>query len=163
MIEAWLIHWQLFPKQLWAWLRRLGQQILAVGISILMPLTWLGTIAPAGRDKTLAVSLSPPLTNLIHLRLVNPRQQVARSEQTNRRGALAERRRHKAILPELWAETVLDSVLLPGMTLPLTESPIQPVYSTLLPSTQLLQAQVKPCFDLGKQNFSTQPAGYSKQ
>jgi hypothetical protein len=145
MIEAWLIHLQLFPQQLWQFLRRLGRQMLAGIVAIVMPIgVLLGLAAQPERAK--AAMIQPqPVTNLIHFTPVPVYESVPRAEETDRRGAMvevrADRERNLSLIIPDTAKP--DSVLLQPFLL--VEPDLNQPYTTLLPVKPEQQHKIDHC------------------
>lgn len=120
MIELLLLQARLVTQWLWQLLRRLGHQLIAIGIAVLLPLgLMLGLIVSPERNGKPLTLQQPPLVNLLHLLPLVPYREVPQVNATDRRGAMAEKRTGCDRSGELSAPPLVtpESVLLPGFLL----------------------------------------------
>jgi hypothetical protein len=153
MLDLWLLQLRLFPRQLWQTLQALAQRCLTVLVGLVMPLVlFLGFSSGLGRSELGRAALEPiqaatalgrdAWRNLSHSRVEADPTEVARRDQSDRRGAMQERRAGQSLdwQPQI-DQPNLDQVWLPGGFG--DTSPSEPwLYQTLLPGVDLLQQLV---------------------
>ncbi|QYO63004.1 hypothetical protein [Leptolyngbya sp. 7M] len=149
MLDFLFRHARLFARQLWQFLQRLGQNLLALIIAVLMPIgIWLGLPALFGRSTGAEVN-AELFTNLIEVALpLAEYEEIPQPDAAERRGPMAEAR------PDLshWILRIeapvnsSESVLLPNQPLSLNRfNPFDQPYSTTFPDAalHLVQKQIE--------------------
>lgn len=152
MMESLLLHASIFPKQLWNFLQSLGQQIVAIGMAVLMPLGLMfGLFPSSGRNHTQSsIAAQATVVNLIHLLPVETYEEVPQSNAVDRRGQMVERRddRDRQLEWTIPPSSRNDSVLLPDRVVQI-QLELPPTYEASLPGITVdlsaLSLVVNPC------------------
>jgi hypothetical protein len=141
LMESLLLHVGLFLAKLWRFLHRflhrLGQQVIALGMAIFMPLGFLLELSVPSSSLEQAALIPPEATANLIYRLPCPSyQEVPQADGAERRGAMA-RRQDRDREPE-WVipPPNTDSVLLPDRGVQIQLEPT-PIFITLLPSARV--------------------------